>query len=265
MIALEKRVVNADSAAMSQLSEAILLSVDPNSDSSVARYRSLLPAPATDDNTSEEVDPNDVDFDVAEKPAMNVLQSALHTALLDHALVIRRCLSLYNRSAHAATRAELVPRFEASFERELALLFPGRQNVMDCTHVPSPDADELHRNGEQAVDGAAANESAIVDDGQQPESAFRRGRRRSLSFLKRGSISSIRGRLNEQGQAVNGTADESGRTSRQEGHARNRSQSRTRLSLFERRPSMDSRPGSAAGNHTPTLKKRISFLSNGRS
>jgi hypothetical protein len=265
MIALEKRVVNADSAAMSQLSEAILLSVDPNSDSSVARYRSLLPAPATDDNTSEEVDPNDVDFDVAEKPAMNVLQSALHTALLDHALVIRRCLSLYNRSAHAATRAELVPRFEASFERELALLFPGRQNVMDFTQAPSPDADELHRNGEQAVDGAAANESAIVDDGQQPESAFRRGRRRSLSFLKRGSISSIRGRLNEQGQAVNGTADESGRTSRQEGHTRNRSQSRTRLSLFERRPSMDSRPGSAAGNHTPALKKRISFLSNGRS
>ena len=265
MIALEKRVVNADSAAMNQLSEAILLSVDPNSDSSVARYRNLLPAATTNDNVSEEVDPNAVDFDAAEKPAMDVLQSALHTALLDHALVIRRCLSLYNRSAHAATRAELVPRFEASFERELGLLFPGRHNIMDFTHSPSPDADDHHRNGQQAVDGAAADESAIVEDGQQPESAFRRGRRRSLSFLKRGSISSIRGRLNEQSQSVNGTADDSGRQSRQESHARNRSQSRPRLSLFERRPSMDSRPGSAAGNQTPTLKKRISFLSNGGS
>jgi dedicator of cytokinesis protein 3 len=263
MIALEKRVVNADSAAMNQLSEAILLSVDPNSDSSVARYRSLLPAAATDDTTSEEVDPNAVDFDVAEKPAMDVLQSALHTALLDHTLVIRRCLSLYNRSAHAATRAQLVPRFEASFERELAVLFPGQQNVMDSTDVSAPDVVSPSPDDQQAVDGAAANESAIVEDGQQPESAFRRGRRRSLSFLKRGSISSIRGRLAEQGQQTNGTADESGRQSRQESRGRHRSQSRGRLSLFERRPSMDSRPGSAAGNHTPTLKKRLSFLSNG--
>ena len=265
MIALEKRVVNADSAAMNQLSEAILLSVDPNSDSSVARYRILLPAAATDDTMSEEVDPNSVDLDAVEKPVMDVLQSALHTALLDHALVIRRCLSLYNRSAHAATRAELVPRFEASFERELAVLFPGQQNIMDTTDVPPPDMVSPSSDDQQAIDGAAANESAIVEDGQQPESAFRRGRRRSLSFLKRGSISSIRGRLSEQAQQTNGTPDESGRQSRQESRGRNRSQSRGRLSLFERRPSMDSRPGSAAGNHTPTLKKRLSFISNGGS
>lgn len=266
MIALEKRVINGDSAAMDQLSEAILLSVDPNSDSSVARYRGLLPAAATEDTMSEEVDPNAVDFDVAPTQAMDVLQSALHTTLLDHALVIRRCLSLYNRSAHAATRAELVPRFEASFERELAVLFPGQQNVMDITDVAPTDIESSSPDGQQAVEGATANESAIVDDGHPPESAFRRGRRRSLSFLKRGSISSIRGRLSEQGQLANGAADDSGRQSRQESRGRNRSQSRGRLSLFERRPSVDGRPGSAAGSQAqPTLKKRLSFLSNGGS
>jgi hypothetical protein len=41
------------------------------------------------------------------------------------------------------------------------------------------------------------------------------------------------------------------------------------LSLFDRRPSMDSRPGSAAGNGNVNgngaLKKRLSFLSNGGS
>jgi dedicator of cytokinesis protein 3 len=261
LIVLEKRVVSGDSAAMNQLSEAILLSVDPDSDSSVARYRNLLPAAATDDTMSEEVDPNTFDSSDAELPVMDVLQSALHTALLDHALVIRRCLSLYTRSAHAATRAELVPRFEASFERELAVLFPGQLNVMDTTDVSSPDVEALSPDGQQANESAAANESAIVEDIQQSESAFTRGRRRSISFLKRGSISSLRGRLSEQGHQANGTADESGRRSRQESRGRNRSQSRGRLSLFESRPSMDSRPGSAAGG--PTLKKRLSFLSNG--
>lgn len=262
MIALEKRVVSGDIAAIDHLSEAILLSVDPNSDSSVARYRNLLPAAATDDTSSEEVDPNTVDLAGAETPAMDVLQSALHTALLDHALVIRRCLSLYNRSAHAATRAELVPRFEASFERELGVLFPGQQNIMDIPDIPSPDANGTDPMSLQANEGAAANESAIIDDNSQPpESAFRRGRRRSLSFLKRGSISSLRGRLNEQSQQANGAAEDSGRQSRQESRGRNRSQSRGRLSLFDRRPSMDERPGSAAGG--ATLKKRLSFLSNG--
>ena len=207
---------------------------------------------------------------------MDTLQSALHTALLDHALVIRRCLSLYyGRSAHIATRAELVPRFEASFEHELALLFPGQLNVMDFTDIPSPAAEELGPDGRQASEGAIADESAIgAEEGPQPESAFRRGRRRSLSFLKRGSISSLRGRLNEQGgqQQANGGSglpDESGRQSRQ--HSRARSASRGRLSLFDRRPSMDSRPGSAAGhangngNGNGALKKRLSFLSNGGS
>lgn len=263
LVSLEKRVVNGEDIAMNQLSEAILLSVDPNSDSSVARYRQLLPATATRDDASEEVDPNTVNLSGAEEPEMNTIQSALHTALLDHALVIRRCLSLYSRSAHIATRAELVPRFEASFEHELAILFPGQTNVVDLNDLPSPDVEERRQDGQQAVEGADTNESAIVQDGhgQAPESAFRRGRRRSLSFLKRGSISSLRGRLTEQSQQANGAADESGRASRTE--SRNRSSSRGGMSMFDRRPSVDSRPGSAAGGGT--LKKRLSFLSNGGS
>ncbi|KAL1585688.1 hypothetical protein WHR41_05956 [Cladosporium halotolerans] len=262
LTALEKRISSGDEGARDQLSEAILLSVDPSSESSVARYRSLLPAVATKDDVSEEVDPNNVDLTGAEQPQMDTFQSALHTALLDHALVIRRCLFFYNRSAHVATRAELVPRFEATFEHELSILFPGQANIVDFSDIPSPDAEQPPANGQQATDGAAAaNESAIIDDGQPGESVFRRGRRRSLSFLKRGSISSLRGRLSEHSQQ-NGGADENGRVSRNE--SRNRSQSRGRLSLFDRRPSVDTRPGSAAGGGG-TLKKRLSFLSNGGS
>lgn len=261
MVALEKRITGGDETAIHQLSEAILLSVDPESDSSVARYRNLLPAAAAKERESEEVDPNTVDLNDTETPPMDTLQSALHTALLDHALIIRRCLSLYNRSARIATRAELVPRFEATFEHELAALFPGQANVVDFSEIPpeTPGGDDANANGQQASEGAANNESAIVEDGQRPESAFRRGRRRSLSFLKRGSISSLRGRLTEQSQQ---NADESGRQTRNESRAR--SQSRGRLSLFDRRPSVDSRPGSAAGGGG-TLKKRLSFLSNGGS
>ncbi|KAM0720482.1 hypothetical protein Q7P37_004618 [Cladosporium fusiforme] len=261
MIALEKRLVAGEEIALHQLTEAILLSVDPESDSSVSRYRSLLPAAATKDSVSEEVDPNFAEPETP--PPMDTLQSALHTALLDHALVIRRCLALYNRSARSAARAELVPRFEATFEHELAVLFPGQTNFVDFAEdVPeTPGADE-----NDAIEGAAnGNESAIVDDDQQPqqgrESAFQRGRRRSLSFLKRGSISSLRGRLlSDQGSSAQ--VDDN----RQESRGRARSQSR--LSLFDRRPSIDSRPGSSSGagagaQGTGMLKKRLSFLSNG--
>lgn len=263
LVSLDRRARAGEDGAMTAMSEAILLSVDPESDSSVARYRGLLPSAATRDTSSEEVDPNAVDLGETEAPPMDTFQSALHTALLDHALIIRRCLSLYNRSAHIATRAELVPRFEATFEHELAVLFPGQTNVVDFNQNPTPEEmEQAQADRQQASEGAAANESAIVDGEEppRPESAFRRGRRRSLSFLKRGSISSLRGRLSEQ---ANGTADESGRRTRQE--SRNRSQSRGRLSLFDRRPSVDSRPGSAAGGGGGTLKKRLSFLSNGGS
>lgn len=53
---------------------------------------------------------------------MDPLENALAVALIDHALTIKHCLSLYSRPAHQATQAELTRRLEEAFGPELATL-----------------------------------------------------------------------------------------------------------------------------------------------
>lgn len=101
LLALEKRVAGGDDAAYTPLTEALMIAVDPKSESSVFHYRVLLPA------TPEPVDDED---DVPQQPVFSPLETALKVALVDHALAIKRCLALYHRSAHQATRADLTQR-----------------------------------------------------------------------------------------------------------------------------------------------------------
>ncbi|KAK1028019.1 Deoxycytidine kinase 1, partial [Friedmanniomyces endolithicus] len=135
----------------------------------------LLPASEGADDASEEVDLEGK----ADVPEMTAMQNALKIALLDHALTIRRCLGLYNRSAFLATKAELVPRFEASFGHELAILFPQSAGLMS---EPSPratmdglhddkDDDDVRRTADTTA-GAQAEPTTTSED--QP----REGRRR---------------------------------------------------------------------------------------
>ncbi|EMC95042.1 hypothetical protein BAUCODRAFT_72975 [Baudoinia panamericana UAMH 10762] len=257
LLALAKRISSGESenAVMSQLSEALLLSVDPDSDTSVARYRVLLPASEVPETSSVEVDPK-----VPEKtadPPLNQMQSALKVALLDHALAIRRCLGLYSRSAFLATKQQLIPRFEASFEHELAQLFPGSAGLM---LEPSPrstmiDPDLLVEQQAQAgaqADGAA-NQPTSVEEQAQP------GRRRSSLpwLLKRNSSS----RLNKH--QANGTSDGSDKAD-ERSHSRQRSRSRLRDNSLTRRLSFfrntEDKLQDKEGGDGRHLKKRLSFL-----
>lgn len=281
LLALEKRISSGeDEGAMSRLSEDLLLSVDPNSESSVARYRSLLPASEISDTDSQEVDPAALEKE--EEPPLDPMQSALKVALLDHALAIRKCLALYNRSAFVATKAELVPRYEATFEHELAILFPQSAGLMN---EPSPRT-TIHER-ESTQHSAAAADSQATSGAQQPqadgvhedpaaiEDRLREGRRRSsLPWLHRRD-SSLR--------QMNGTADSNTNArsdSRQRSRSRLRDQSLPRrLSFFrssedklrgqehsaaEVRPNMGERTETQATNYTAMstaqLKKRLSFL-----
>jgi dedicator of cytokinesis protein 3 len=72
-----------------------MYAVDTGSDSCVANYHDLIPA---DQETEETQD------------SPNPLENALRVALIDYALVIRRCLSLYARPAQQATKADLTQR-----------------------------------------------------------------------------------------------------------------------------------------------------------
>lgn len=260
LVTLEKAVSARDDSAMNQLSEALLLSVDPNSDSSVSRYRALLPA-----SVRRETDSGELDLD-EEEQRLDPLQNALKNALLDHALVARRCLSLYNKTAWLATRAELVPRFEATFAPELEALFPDQAGALDLTAAPSPTeaspvAQQPQANGQQ---------DATEEPPKRADAEKRRGRRRSLTFLTRGgSFSSLRnsGSAAAAAAAADDTRDRAARDSSQ-----TRSGSRSgRLSLFksvnnsENQAEAD-RAESGAASTTPgsgTLRKRLSFLGNG--
>ena len=223
-----------DDVALERMTEDLLASVDPSSESSVARYRSLLPASEFTDSGSGEVDPATLNPDGS---ALDPMQNALKVALLDHALAIKRCLGLYRRPHHHATRAQLVPRFEAAFQHELSILYPHRQGLVGDETDPVWNDDAHDADLPPLVDpdkSAQTNghHGEINGDGDaEPDS--RRGRRGSLPFLRRASSRQRSVAADESGSGANGTRDSS---------RRDRSSSRRRLSLFR------SDRGGAEGN-----------------
>lgn len=296
LLALERRIASGedDSGARDMLTADIMYSVDPNSDSSVARYRSLLPASMVPETESQEMDPTLVE---EQEVPLDRMQNALRIALLDHALAIRRCLGLYNRPAHLATKAELVPRFEATFEHELSVLFPRSAGLMEAslrdTMDGSSDAGAMRKSvpvssSEVQTDaGAQAGGTEEHHQHLQHESSSRGRRRSSLSWLNRHN-STLRQQSNGvdgggKQEAVGGSTRRS--SSRHRSNSRLRDPSLTRrLSFFKTgssgeersrdvdvegggvRKSVDLRPETQATNYssmsTGQLKKRLSFLRN---
>jgi hypothetical protein len=245
LLALESRIASgADEGGMDRLTEDLLTSVAPDSDSSVARYRGLLPASEISDSISGSIDPS---LFADQDGSLDIIQNALKVALLDHTLAIRRCLGLYRRAEYLATRAELVPRFEATFQHELSILFP--QNDVSLMDGISPrssldDDDENVQIDQQASAGAPLQEQLEADKAN--------ARRMSIPFLKRSS--------SRQGRA-NGTAEQDAgdRRSRAGSQTRGRDRSHSRLSVFRHNTDPDARRGSEGGF---SLKKRLSFFNN---
>ncbi|KAK5722707.1 Deoxycytidine kinase 1 [Elasticomyces elasticus] len=285
MLQTERRITSGvEEGAMTQMSEMILQSVDPGSESSVARYRSLLPASEVADDASQEMDPELMEKEA--DPPLDAMQNALKIALLDHALAIRRCLGLYNRSAFLATKAELVPRFEASFGHELAILFPQSAGLMNDPS-PRPTIDGLERDVQPTIETPQAISGAPAEPEEQP----REGRRRSLPWLNRRGSSATK-QANSNAVETNG----SGRpqSSRQRSNSRMREPSLTRRlssTLFRSsedklrdrasdgeaatasrqpkqqggeayRPAMAAPTNSYSSMSTAQLKSRLSFMRN---
>jgi hypothetical protein len=117
LLTLEKRVSEGEDSALTSLTQELNIAVDPKSETSVAIYHDLLPQPR-DSMASDEEDGGESN----KQP--DLLQNALKVALMDYALVIRRCLALFSRPAQQATRAELTQRFEITFARETATFMP---------------------------------------------------------------------------------------------------------------------------------------------
>lgn len=274
LLSLEKRVSSGeDESAMNRLSDELLLSVDPHSDSSVSRYRVLLPKAVRGDAASAE---DDYTLLEQEEEPLDPMQNALKVALLDHTLAIRRCLSLYTSSAYLATKAELVPRFEATYQHEIGILFPNGDGLMDEASPRSSIDDRRARSSTRAGDvqaaaGAQSSESAADPNSEQPQRGH--SRRRSLPFLRRMAS----GTTKVNGDTSESTNDSRGgrATSRQSSRSRTRGESLTRrLSFFRNeqekheaglKSSSSANPlghSSSSGNAATgaSLKKRLSFL-----
>lgn len=88
--ALERRVTEDNDANLQPLVEAIAASVEPNSDSSVARYRDLLPKPKA---AAEEEGEDEDEEDEEDESTLEPRESAIKMALVDHAMVIKSCLT----------------------------------------------------------------------------------------------------------------------------------------------------------------------------
>jgi hypothetical protein len=89
MAAVERKLVDKeDDNELAQLMVgAISISVLPESETSVARYRQLLPV----------ADPEDED---EMEPELTEQENAIKFALIDHAIMIKRCLTSFSRSSN---------------------------------------------------------------------------------------------------------------------------------------------------------------------
>ena len=120
---LEKRVINGDDSGFSNLTEAIISSVDPSSVATVAQYRQLIPRPLEED-----------DEDSPDQPTISPLQNALHIALLDHVSTLKHCLSQYSDPAHLGTKTSLSDSLQHTFGYELILLYPDLPTQLESEH-----------------------------------------------------------------------------------------------------------------------------------
>ena len=249
---LEKRILEGDESSFFNMTDAIKSSVNPDSTTSVAQYRELLPQPdeagEDDEAEQEEIEGKPQD------PQFQLLENALKVALLDFASTLRRCLNLYTRPSHLDALADFSSQFASTFAPELAVLAPAlamtpplvspssafAYDYNPTTLLPGP-AEHL-TNGDTHPESLVPdpNPSLSASDPAAPSTT----RSRFTSFLKRNLTS------DGQHPTTNGFAHQpdlrSGPSSRHSSPSRGASQSHA--STREADSSLQSsRPGSLRG------------------
>ncbi|KZL82565.1 sh3 domain-containing protein [Colletotrichum incanum] len=177
MAAIEKRVADGDDENAQLLVDAVSVSVNPDSENSVACYRQLLPAAPDDDEEEEEVglDPQD---------------NSIKMALVDHAIMIKRCLGTFSRSSNEVLNRkheDLQRYFETTFAPEIALFAPPQPtrdsaNGSQTWRRSSPSTEQASPQPQSAA-GAITNGVVAEEVSTVQPIAIRQGRGTRLSFL----------------------------------------------------------------------------------
>jgi hypothetical protein len=129
LAALEQRAKGGSGLSPNALLEALAPSVDVWSETGIAQYRALLPGPANDpDATRDSID--------EKPPPLDPLSNALKVALIDHALVVKRCLA-WCTEHHAAHDSDRLRELTQSKAKPLlalnAPLFPPPSPFFDSS------------------------------------------------------------------------------------------------------------------------------------
>ncbi|TAQ87457.1 hypothetical protein B7494_g4212 [Chlorociboria aeruginascens] len=177
MIIVEKRVADHEEEVIPLLIEALNISVSPTSESSVARYRALLPSSTSDEGEEPE--------EVVLQPTEN----ALKISLIDHAIMIKRCLTMFARSGNRQlqeSHEHLSKLFDQTFAPELAIITVPQPrhsaSLMPSWNPSSPSLNQdLTQNSLPRTNTNATIDTSILDTpSHQPSRNPKR-----LSFLKR--------------------------------------------------------------------------------
>ncbi|KAG7120163.1 hypothetical protein HYQ44_004659 [Verticillium longisporum] len=172
MTIIEKRIAEGDDENAQLLLDAVGVSVNPNSENSVVCYRQLLPEPEDDEDI--ELSPQD---------------NAIRMALVDHAIMIKRCLGTFSRSSNDMLRRrhdELMTYFVSTFAPEIAHFAPA-QPSHEVTAAPSPtwrgSSPSISSPRPQSVITAMANGVITEEAASVQPVSIRQGRGARLSFL----------------------------------------------------------------------------------
>ncbi|KAK4442243.1 putative dedicator of cytokinesis protein 1 [Podospora aff. communis PSN243] len=195
MTIVERKVLDGEGGdeAAQLLYEAVSISVNPNSENSVVCYRELIPGMTRQSGGSSFANETEMEEDELEPPELEAQENAIKMALVDHAIMIKRCLGTFAKSGNdILTRhvEELLQLFESTFAPEIAIFMPSQPLLV---LNPSPTPSWPHRSpqptagfapqpqktgGPLLANGATTEEVKIL----QPVS-LRQGRGARLSFL----------------------------------------------------------------------------------
>ncbi|WZH46096.1 uncharacterized protein QYS62_007166 [Fusarium acuminatum] len=240
MTALEHRVNDGNGDHAQLLLDAVSVSVNPFSENSVACYRQLLPQPKEVDEDADEDEDQE-----APEVQLTPQDSAIKMALVDHAIMIKRCLAMFARSPNellSSKHDELQRCFESTFATEIAYLTPP-QPQREHVATPSPTWRRSSRSSEASpkaknsglLNGVTTEEASVI----RPVS--KRGTR--LSFL--GGSKKKEPELPTEPEETAGDIETASNLSRS--LSRSQSKEHNRRHSFFRTQSQDEKPPESPG------------------
>ncbi|KAK4656261.1 Deoxycytidine kinase 1 [Podospora pseudocomata] len=194
MSILERKISDGEGGdeAVQLLFDAVGISVNPNSESSVVCYRDLIPGMTRHGAQSPAKD-SELDEEEFEPPELNPQENAIKMALVDHAILLKRCLATLSKTGvEVLTRhvEDLQKYFETTYATEIALFTPAAPPVREASTTPSPTwprsppstVGGIPHLSKPSISGMSAitgvEEAAVI----RPVS-IRQGRGARLSFL----------------------------------------------------------------------------------